>query len=730
MKHLMGLSKLVLLVISFISFTINLQSILPIPVNRSSIPPIIDGKLNDLIWTQSIHFNNFKSFQPDYGKNASEETTVYLSYDRENIYVAFKCFDKNPDKIKASITKRDNMFGDDWVAICLDTYNDHQSGYCFLVNPLGIQGDGMLNLEGNLDESHDMVWYSKGRLDEDGYTVEMKIPAKSIRFPNKHSIKMGAWFVRNINRASESVSYPGISPEGGGVLTQTQPILINDLKYKQIFEVLPAITHGSQKNFILEDSLEDFNRTDLSFTGKLGLTSNLMLDAAYNPDFSQVESDAGQVDINLRYGLFFQEKRPFFQEGSEMFGFAGNTESAPIYSIVHTRNIIDPSMGLKISGKLGAKTSISSIYAIDESPGSETNDDGILLHPGKQAIFSILRLRHAITGDSYIGGFVTNRDLSQNHNRVIGADGRFRLSSKSLSEFHLLGSITNDTEDPQTGSGHALGLRYNYSGRKFNLDLGYQDISNDFRIDSGFLTRTGISRFALFSMLSFYPKSKIFQKVEPFYWSYHIYDKESRMMETFNLFTFRVHMPRQSQFRLDAILANEIYEGQRFNRNGIGFQIRGQIFKQVFLSLFYRYGQLIYYDDEDPYQGQGNRVGFYVEYQPIEKLATSMDIIYSDFYRSPNLEKVYDYTIFRNRTTFQPNKYLLFRGILEYNLYHKRLLADLLASFTYIPGTVIHVGYGSIFEKPELEGLEPSISQPFEEIRRGFFLKISYLWRL
>jgi hypothetical protein len=148
------------------------------------------------------------------------------------------------------------------------------------------------------------------------------------------------------------------------------------------------------------------------------------------------------------------------------------------------------------------------------------------------------------------------------------------------------------------------------------------------------------------------------------------------------------------------------------------------------MSLFYRYGQRIYYDDEDPYQGQGNRLGFYLEYQPLEKLSTSLDIVYSDFTRESDLEKIYDYTILRNRTTFQLNKYLFFRGILEYNLYHHRLLADILASFTYIPGTVIHIGYGSVFEKPELEGTERPISSNFEETRRGFFLKISYLWRM
>ena len=138
----------------------------------------------------------------------------------------------------------------------------------------------------------------------------------------------------------------------------------------------------------------------------------------------------------------------------------------------------------------------------------------------------------------------------------------------------------------------------------------------------------------------------------------------------------------------------------------------------------------ITYDPDEPFQGKGNRASLSLEYQPTEKLNFSLDLSFSNFYREADSERIYNYTIMRNRTTFQINKYLFFRGIAEYNTYWKKLTVDFLASFTYIPGTVVYMGYGSIFEKIKWENREYVNSDRFLETKLGFFFKISYLWRL
>jgi len=683
-------------------------------------PPVIDGKLDAGEWDGAYKMAEFKTFQPDYGKDPSQKTEAFFLYDPDNLYFAFRCTDTDPSKIKASISKRDAMFTDDCVGIIIDTYNTMQSGYGFLVNPLGIQGDGMMDINGNLSSDQDYVWYSKGQIDDQGYVVEYRIPLQSIRFPGGKTITMRLAFFRQFVRTSEVASAPPLSPDKGSIIAQSQPIAVSGLKFKRVVELLPSVTAGD-KSAASGGRLKRVERTaDVGLTGKFGLTNDMTLDAAVNPDFSQVESDAGQVDINLRYALFFPEKRPFFLEGNEIFQFAGNTEEAPLIAMTHTRTIVDPVFGFKLSGKLGLRNTIAAIYARDSQP-----DGGSDEHP----TFSIFRLKHALKEDSYIGAFYTARDVQGGFNRVVGGDGRIRLTQTSIASFHLFGSFSKDAGGRDINGGHALALRYTLDTRKVSLDIGYQDISRKFQVDTGFLQRTGLRRLAAFGMYRIYPKSKFFQRIEPFYWSYHLYDTTSNKLESFNLVTLRFQLPRTTQVRFDGILANEVFQGRSFGRSGLGLQASSQISKHLNMFVFFRHTGAIYYDPDAPYQGDGNRASAGLEFQPTENLDFLVDLTYSDFYRRSDRSKIYDYTLIRSFNTYQVNKYLFLRAIAEYNLYYKRFTVDTLVSFTYIPGTVIYAGYGSAFERVRWNGSDYEESDRFLETKRGFFFKVSYLWR-
>jgi hypothetical protein len=690
-------------------------------VPKTTTPPVIDGILDDPTWNEAIKFEGFKTTKPDYGKEPSQKTVAYMTYDSENIYFAFRCFDNEPDKIKTSVSSRDNMFQDDYVIIMLDTFNTMQEAFGLFMNPEGIQGDAMINADGEGDASYDMVWYSKGTVDDEGYSVECHIPLKSIRFPGKETLTLRVSFFRVVVRLSEQYSFPPMYAEKGSVLKQSMPISVTGWKYKRVVEILPALTHNTRQSASQGKMQTDEKNTDFSLTAKVGLTSDLTMDGTYNPDFSHVEADAGQIDINLRYSLFYPEKRPFFLEGNDIFQFAGNVEEAPLRMVVHTRTIINPIFGLKLTGKLSRRTSMATIYALDDLP-----DDPIDAHPD----FWIARFKFALKEDSYIGGFYTGKEYGQGFNRVVGADGRFRLTQKSIAAFHLFGSFTQRNGSTETLKDHALGLHYQYGTRKVIIDLGYQDISQNFQVDTGYVMRTGLRRFSAFAMYRFYPKSNFFQRIEPFYWSFHLYDTEYKMFETVNLFTLRFWLPRSTQFRVDLLLANEVYAGERFDRSGVGFQTTSQITKHVFLSIFYRNTGAAYYDPENPYQGYGNRLGGYIQYQPMEKLNLGLNISYVDFFRDSDKQKIYDYAIIRNRNTFQVNKYLFLRAILEYNNFYDKLTLDALISFTYIPGTVIYAGYGSAFEKYEWDGFDYRESDIFHQTKRGWFFKVSYLWRL
>jgi len=695
----------------------------PAAVPKTDKPPVIDGVLDDEAWTTALRVEGFKTFQPDFGREPAQRTEGYMTYDAENFYFALRCHDTEPDKIKASLSKRDDMFSDDFAGVLIDTFNDMQSAFGFLINPLGIQGDGMMSINGNLDASYDMVWESRGRIDREGgaYTVELRVPLKSLRFPNRPEIDMRVAFFRQIVRASEMTSFPELNPAAGSLLGQTKLIRVAGLKYKRVVEILPALTHASRYSQSGGALARDERHTDFSLTAKVGLTSDLTADAAYNPDFSQVEADAGQVDVNLRYNLFFPEKRPFFLEGSELWQFAGNTEDAPLMMVVHTRTIVNPVFGLKLSGKLSGRDTLAAIYARDDLPGDAVDEN---------PDFAILRFRHALRGDSYLGGFYTGREYGRGFNRFGGLDGRLRLSNTSVASFHLFGSLTKDNGSGEADPGHALALSFSHNTRRVNLELGYQDVSQDFRVDTGFLMRTGVRRLALFGMYSLYPRSKFFQKIEPFYWSSHLYDTFDRMFESLNIFVLRFSLPRSTMFRIDGILGNEVYSGSRFDLSGLGARLGTQLTKHLGVFASIRHNGQIYYDPEAPFQGYGSRAGLNVAFQPTGTLNFSLGLSYADFFKRATREKVYDYTLLRSWNTYQVNKYLFLRAVFEYNTYRRRLTADALVSFTYIPGTVVYAGYGSALQKLEWDGQDYADSDRFLETKRGFFFKVSYLWRL
>ncbi len=708
-----------LLIVSFsapLKAEVNREPVYPL---RAESPPVIDGVLDDAVWQSAPSVTGFKTWRPDYDKDASEETIVYFAYDRENLYFAFRCLDSQPDKIKSSVTSRDNSTVDDWVCVNLDTFFDQQSLHVFYCNPLGIQSDS--RFEGNQEDfSVDLVWFSHGLVNEQGYCVEIKIPFKSVRFSHKEPVQMGVIFERAISRLSEASTFPALDPvQGPNFLTQTLPLLYQDVKHYHLFEILPALTY-SRNRTLKENSLapaEDLG--DVSLTAKYGITSNLIFDGTYNPDFSQVEADAGQVDFNLRYSLFYPEKRPFFLEGLEKFNFGGFNAGDPLQQVVHTRTIVNPITGFKLNGRIGPKDTVAAIYAMDELPADE-ND--------KHAHFTIFRYKRSLSQDSFIGGFYTGRERKEGFNRLLGTDGQLRLGPSSIFGFHLFGSQTQTEPEASQESGHALGLHYNYTTRDYVVMLGAQDIARGFQTETGYLTRNGISRFRSGILKMIHLDSPILQRIDPLIHSTQVRDKYSGLYETKNSLDVRLLFPRSTMVMFGARYATEVFLSEKFNINYGRFVASSQITKQVGLQLVYIYSNKIRYVSE-PYQGQGHDASISVALLPSEKFHIDLSLTYSDFIRKSTQEREYDYLISRGKITYQTNKYLFFRAVLEHNSFRETLLTDFLASFTYIPGTVIHLGYRSLYERIWWEEGRYDPTDRFQETQRGLFFKASYLWR-
>ena len=686
----------------------------------TSTSPIIDGNIDEPFWKIAPHVSGFKTFIPDFDQVPKEQTDVALAYDRENIYFAFRCYD-DPSKIKASVSARDKMTQDDFICINLDAFNDHQGLTAFYVNPLGIQGDSRF-AAGNEDFSPDFVWYSAGKIDSLGYTVEVQLPLKSLRYKDADPTTMGVILERFISRRSEHSSFPRLDPaKGFALLTQMYPLEYSGVEHYKLLELLPAVTATRQyirNGATLERSKQ---QGEVSLTAKYGLTSDLILDGTINPDFSQVESDAGQVDINLRYSLFYPEKRPFFLEGQDNFNLGSSSISLDP-TIYYSRTISDPIFGAKLTGKIGDQNTIATLYSIDNVLPSDRGTMGRYIH------VPIIRYKRTLKDDSYFGLLYAGRELEHTNNRTLGYDEQYRVTESSMIESNGFVSWAKDDPSKSAVNGNTFGVRYSGDSRNLGYNFVFREVSENFRADMGYVLRTGIVNFVEYLNPRIFPDSKFFQRIGFEITTMQTKDRPSQLWEISNDLAVNVFFAGNWTFRTRLNNSTEVYGSRKFQTSGVHTQLRAQITNEVFLNLLYRRIRAIYYPT--PEQGKSNVVNASITLQPWENVQAEGSFIYSDFYPDAVNKKLYEYTISRLKLTYQFNQYLFIRAIGQYNNYRKELSTDLLASFTYIPGTAVYLGYGSIFDKVKWDGTDYVGSHKLLEMQRGLFLKMSYLWRL
>jgi len=687
-------------------------------------PPVIDGILNDEAWTLCSRVSDFITFIPDFDRVMKNPTAAYMGFDSENLYFAFRCDDDEPGKIKSSVNARDNIRADDWVCINLDSFNDQQSLYAFYVNPRGIQMDSRF-AAGNEDFSEDYVWFSAGKIDSAGYSVEIKIPLKSIRFRNQEPVEMSIFFERFVSRTSEHVSWPRLDPaKGYAFLSQMSPLTMNGVDHFTLFELLPAFTYGysdTQQNGALAKDARD---PKLSLTAKYGITSQLILDATVNPDFSQIESDAGQVDVNLRSQLYYPEKRQFFLEGNEIFNIAaeGSNEIDPVIAFVHTRSITDPLAGLKLTGKIGKNGTLGVLYALDRIMDDSGNRTGF-------SHFPIARYKQRLKGENYLGFLYSGREEENRFNRNAGTDGQIRLDEATMLGFNAFVSQTGGESDTETRIGSTAAIDLSHDTRNLSWSFSAKEISRNYFADAGFISRNGMAYFTGLFKPKFYPSSSFVRRIETELFTSHAFDLYYDMWETLDHASLQAFMGRSSTFKIKYAYSTEIYLGERFKTGGLSILASSQLTKKIYIGCLYRRVNAIYYSSE-PFQGYANRLTLNMNFKPTENLHFDLSMVYNDLIRSDDDTKVYEYPISRGKLTYQINKYLFLRAITEYNGYRESLVTDFLASFTYIPGTVVYLGYGSLYEQIRWDGDMYVSDDRFLEMKRGFFFKCSYLFRV
>ncbi|MBI3193446.1 MAG: hypothetical protein HYZ34_03140, partial [Ignavibacteriae bacterium] len=333
----------------------------------------------------------------------------------------------------------------------------------------------------------------------------------------------------------------------------------------------------------------------------------------------------------------------------------------------------------------------------------------------------------ALSDDSYLGFLYAAREFEASNNRVLGYDEQVRVSDASVLESTGFLTWAKDYGTAKALRGHTFGARYSYNTRNLDFSLNMREVSENFRADMGYLTRTGVVNFIGFVRPKMYPASDLVQRVDFEIATGHTKDRLSGLWETGNDLAATVFFAGNWTFRTRFAYQTEIFNNERFKASGVHTQLRSNITKKLLTNLLYRRLQSIYYPAS--LQGKSDVVTATVNYQPTENLQVDGSFTYSDFTSDDSDEMLYHYTITRLKLTYQVNQYLFFRALGEYNNFRQQLGTDVLASFTYIPGTVVYVGYGSIFNKLRWNDAEYVESENLLEMRRGLFLKMSYLWR-
>ena len=714
----------------------------PFNVTRAAQPPTIDGVLDDVTWqqTEPMPTGEWKTYRPSRGDLMPDvyRVDVRVAYDDRNIYFAFHCRDNEPEKIRTNVARRDSSFNDDWLAISLDSAGTGQAAYHLFSNPSGSQMDALNTSASGEQFDADMVWYSAAKTTSDGYIVEVQIPLQTLRFKGGDAVRMGLVLFRQVSRIGVAYAWPEMLP-GQWVFDRPAHLVFSNLQPRRLVEVLPSVTYNVAQTRADEarwNSADD--KYNFGASGKFGITSGITLDGTMNPDFSQVESDAFQVEVNQRFPVFFSEKRPFFMEGMGLFNLAGaGGGDGNMRTAVHTRKIVDPIFGSKLTGTLG-KTTFGVLNALDDKPPALASFDaaGRPL-PVPNRAFTVGRATYALRRSDYVGGIFTHTHLDGRHNMVAGGDISIRPSSAQSVNATLLASKTSGSVSesgvPVDLSGVTAQATYGYNTRTINFVVQGEHYDRDFEMDTAFYNRTGFTSGWTYGEYSFYPKGGNFwlRRVFPFFFGRAGKDRIQGGNDDFIHTGIRFNTTRQGFISVGYMNGHETWRGQRFRlANTVNAFGSLQVFR--WLGVFARYsgGYAIFYDFDNPFQGRSPSAGLGLSFQPNQHLTQGIDISTVRFNRASTGERIYSVNIVNSRTTYQFDKHFLVRFLAQYDSSAKRVLTDLLGSYEFVPGTVAHAGYGSLYEdSAEFLNRPPLANDKYLMINRGLFLKASYLWR-
>jgi hypothetical protein len=712
----------------------------------------VDGKLDEPVWRAALEIPLDFESQPGDGIAPPVATKVFLVHDDHQLYIAFEASDPEPDKIRAQLMDRDlrdTFEQDDYVAILLDTYNDSRRGFEFRVNPRGVQMDGIYDQQQDRDFSWNGIWDSAGSIGPGGYLVELAIPFHQLRFldvagEQVWGIGLSRSWPRDVLHRFEAHE---VDRDNTCVLCQVPRFVgFEGLAQGRHLEVTPTLTfehtdRARTPGAGLESGDEDI---EAGASLRWGLTPSLNLNATFNPDFSQVEADALQLETNTTFALQFEEKRPFFLEGQEIF-------FSPVLA-VFTRTVVDPVWGLKLTGKPAPRSTLGFFVVEDEVnnlilPRNDGSSFGRL--PGKASTL-VGRFRQDIGKSSQVGGLYTRREGEDGYlNQVGGFDALLRpgdrhqvylqaLASKTAYPEEWVGRLGQRRTDIE---GEAIEALYSYEARNWQGSLGWRSYDQDFRADAGFVPRVDFQTWRASGGRTFWSDDPeaFFNKIELDLTYFHTRDQAGRLTDDKWDLLAVFQMPLQSKLTLESIYRDE-------RRGPVLFEnLSSQVLKfEIQPSELGKFAGALTVGDAVDYANQRPadeiRCELDVEVKPGLRWNTGLRLIDHDLDAGGG--RLVDTRLADLKATYNFNRRAFLRAIVQYVEVEfeeandpsgredlETLASQLLFSYKINPQTLLYLGYSDGYiavEEPEIPG-QPGIYERHLEIdRRTFFLKMSY----
>ena len=719
----------------------------PHTVPKATSEVTIDGVVDEEAWQDALTLELKYEVRPSENTEPPVRTVVFITYDEGNVLVAFRAWDHEPEKIRARFRDHDHIRGDDWVGIVLDTFNDERRAYEFWVNPLGVQTEGIYSEGGggggggrNFDESWDAIWHSAGRLTEFGFEVEMAIPFNQIRFQGTYGPQIWGIDVTRSWPRSDRV-HIGLFPRERGAnsyLAQEEKIIgFEGASPGRNLEFVPTLTGlALEERPDFPPSTETNQEKDLEVgaTGTWGITPNITLTGALNPDFSQIEADAVQLALNEQFELFFEERRPFFLESADYFETG--------VDLFYTRMIADPLAALKLTGKMGRHT-IGVVSAYDEItnlivPGPEESDSGTFDSPNTAFVG---RYRYDLGSDSTIGAYVNSRQGSDGYfNRVAAVDALLRPTQADSISFNAAWSNTQYSTDMQSElgltseeiSGHALEVEYVHTTRNWFAFAEYSDIGDDFRADLGFIPRVGYrDAHAGAGYLWWGDEGHFYNHMEVGGYVGRSEDQNGDLLTQNTEAWFDFAGPLQTDIHVELGERTIVYEGVRFENLFVPvFVLRIRPSASFGLRLFAVGGDWVDFDNGRP--ADRTRISGRVNLDLGRHLEINLEHLYSTL----DVEggRLFTAQVPQMTAVWQFNTRTFVRAILQYSdiqrdqdLYEdvideleRDFFVQLLFSYKVNPRTVFFAGYS--------EGSFENHDFTMTPTSRAVFLKIGYSW--